>query len=108
VGSALYAAPWRVSASIRWRVRECSDHDQFVRQRDQHPQRRRILASTAISVANGQLERHLWSADNRIGLCRIDPDLAASGPHAINTANCIHTASGIRLAPGQLTYDHTW
>jgi uncharacterized repeat protein (TIGR01451 family) len=64
-----------------------------------------ILGGTAISAADGQLVRHLWSADAKNGLCRIDPDVSAPGPHSINASTCIHTAAGIRLVPGQLTFD---
>lgn len=64
-----------------------------------------ILGGTAISAASGQLVRHLWSADARNGLCRIDPDVDTTGNHAINPATCIHTALGIRLVPGQVTFD---
>jgi uncharacterized repeat protein (TIGR01451 family) len=64
-----------------------------------------ILGGAAIGAADGQLVRHLWSADPKNGLCRIDPDVSASGPHTINRSTCIQTAAGIRLVPGQLTFD---
>ena len=64
-----------------------------------------ILSGTAISAADGQFVRHLWSADPKNGLCRIDPDVSAPGPHSIHASTCIRTATGIRLVPGQLTFD---
>ena len=64
-----------------------------------------VLTGTAINPSTGQPVRHLWSGDNDNGLCRLDPDVDTPGSHAINPATCIKTAAGIKLVPGQASFD---
>jgi hypothetical protein len=64
-----------------------------------------ILAGSAIALGSVKPVRHLWSADGKNGLCRIDPDVDTPGNHSINSATCVRTAAGIRLKPGQVTFD---
>src|SRR5579872_5107012 len=64
-----------------------------------------ILPGAALNQNTGQPVRHLWSADNANGLCRVDPDLDTPGAHAINAATCVRTAVGFRLAPGPMSFD---
>lgn len=48
--------------------------------------------------------RHLWFPDKRMGLCRVDPDLNAAGPHAINPVTCVLGGPAVYDAQAQRVY----
>ena len=62
-----------------------------------------VLSGTALNAA-GQPVRHLWTGDNNLGLCRLDPDLDTPGIKVINPTHLPlqieRTVSGRR--PGRL------
>lgn len=47
-----------------------------------------ITRGSATNPSTGAAVRHLWISDHLQGLCRIDPDLDAPGPHAVNPNTC--------------------
>src|SRR5882672_8071298 len=56
-----------------------------------------IMRGSAISAFTGLPVRHLWVADANFGLCRIDPELDASGPYAINVTTCPFKINGASI-----------
>jgi hypothetical protein len=65
-----------------------------------------VLTGTAINPHTGQPYRHLWTSDQGgFGLCRIDPDIDAPGPHFLNSGFCIPFVDGVQFKPGQFAFD---
>lgn len=47
-----------------------------------------VLYGSTISTVTGRPVRHLWVADAQFSVCRMDPELDAPGPWAINSTTC--------------------
>lgn len=64
-----------------------------------------ILPGTASSSITGAPVRHLWTGDQG-GLCRIDPEIDASGPFAVNLATCITgVGANAKFTAGRMAFD---
>src|SRR6185437_14249745 len=64
-----------------------------------------ILTGTATSTITGAPVRHLWTGDQG-GLCRIDPEIDAPGPFAVNLATCITGAGAdTKFVAGRMAFD---
>jgi uncharacterized repeat protein (TIGR01451 family) len=67
-----------------------------------------IMQGTAISLFTGQPVRHLWVADTRASICRMDPEIDAPGPWDINILSCTYSVNrggGAIPVGGQFAYD---
>ncbi|HEX7286474.1 MAG TPA: fibronectin type III domain-containing protein [Candidatus Angelobacter sp.] len=67
-----------------------------------------VMQGTAISVFTGQPVRHLWVADTRASICRMDPELDAPGPWDIALLSCqysVFRGGGAIPVGGQFAYD---
>jgi uncharacterized repeat protein (TIGR01451 family) len=72
------------------------------------PQGGIVLYGTAISAFTGQPVRHLWVSDSHFSVCRMDPELDAPGPWAINGASCTYSVNrggGAIPLGGPFAYD---
>jgi hypothetical protein len=63
-----------------------------------------VLTGTALGPT-GQPVRHLWTGDNNLGLCRLDPDLDTPGIKVINPNTCPFKLNGQSVAAGPVAYD---
>jgi uncharacterized repeat protein (TIGR01451 family) len=63
-----------------------------------------VTRGSAINPQTGKPFRHLWTGDTG-GLCRLDPDLDAGAPLAVNPATCITTVAGVAFTPGRMAFD---
>ena len=62
-----------------------------------------VLYGAAINPNTNQPVRHLWVADGTAGICRVDPDLDAPGPFAINNSSC--PLSSTKVTGGGMVFD---
>lgn len=72
------------------------------------PQGGIVLYGSAISSITGQPVRHLWVADSHFSVCRMDPELDAAGPWAINPNSCqysVNRQGGAIPLGGPFAYD---